>query len=129
MAMPMENGRADLLTGLDLRGSFKKEAPVTGSAARVSRETQTLKREVVAMAIMEQIGSYSLARTSKPQLNANPDAMAQTLSRGTVRVARVWALRRLIAAGTYRVSSSDLAAKLLQVMQEQRSGQGRWMQT
>ena len=83
----------------------------------------------MAMAIMEQIGSYSLARTSKPQLNANPDAMAQVLSRGTVRVARVWALRRLIAAGTYRVSSSDLAAKLLQVMQEQRSGQGRWMQT
>jgi anti-sigma28 factor (negative regulator of flagellin synthesis) len=35
----------------------------------------------------------------------------------------------MIAAGTYRVSSSDLAAKLLQVMQEQRSGQGRWMQT
>ena len=39
MAVPMENGRADLPTGLDLRGSFKKEVPVTGPAARVSRET------------------------------------------------------------------------------------------
>ena len=102
---------------------------MTGLAARVSRETNA-EREVVAMAIMEQIGSYGLARIGKPQLNANPVAMAQALSwGGTARVARVWALRRMIAAGTYRVSSSDLAAKLLQVMQEQRSGQGRWMQT
>lgn len=81
------------------------------------------------MAIMERIGSCGLARIGNSELTANPDAMAQVLSRGTVRGARIWALRRMIAAGTYRVSSCDLAAKLLQVMQEQRSGQGRWMQT
>ena len=83
----------------------------------------------MAMAIMVQIGSCGLARIGKPQLNANPDAMAQVLSRGTARGTRVWALRRMIAAGTYRVSASDLAARLLQVMQEQRSEQSRWMHT
>ena len=77
----------------------------------------------------EQIGSYGLARISKQELNAHPVAMAQALSWGTARVAKVSALRRLIAAGTYRVSSSDLAAKLLHVMQEQRSEQDRWSQT
>jgi hypothetical protein len=83
----------------------------------------------MAMASMEQIGSCGLARIGKPGLNANPAAMTQALWGGSARMTRVRALRRLIAAGTYRVSSSDLAAKLLQVMQEQRSGQGRWSQT
>lgn len=77
------------------------------------------------MAIMVQIGSCGLARIGKLELNANPDAMAQILARGTARVAKVVALRRMIAAGTYYVSSSDLASKLLQVVQAPRSEPGQ----
>jgi anti-sigma28 factor (negative regulator of flagellin synthesis) len=81
------------------------------------------------MAIMVQIGSCGLARIAKSELNANPDAMAQVLARGTARVAKVGALRRMIAAGTYHVSSRDLASKLLQMMQAPRSESGRWTET
>jgi hypothetical protein len=73
-----------------------------------------MKNKVVAMASMLQSGSCDLlARTGKPELNAHPDAMAQALSAGGMtRATRVNILRWLIATGTYRVSSSDLAANL-----------------
>jgi anti-sigma28 factor (negative regulator of flagellin synthesis) len=62
---------------------------------------------------MMQAGSGILVRIHGPELKA-----AEAISGGVVRLSRVSILRRSIAAGAYRVSSSDVAARLIRVMQE-----------
>ena len=80
-----------------------------------SRENDMARTEVGTMA-----GTVhgDIARIDETRLGVVPKLLALTLSGGAVRMARVRALQRSIAAGAYRVSSADVAAKLVQGMQE-----------
>ena len=105
-------------------GQFRKTLPVTGPAARVSRET-------IAEEGTGGDGNHGADWVMRSGADRQVGVECESGCDGTesCREARhgrpeSWALRRMIAAGTYYVSSFDLAAKLLQVMQEraQRAG-------
>lgn len=63
-----------------------------------------------------QKGSFSAAPVDEATLSPTANMVAQALSGSDVRTDKVAALQQSIAAGTYNVSSSEVAAKVINAL-------------
>ncbi len=77
---------------------------------------------------MMQAGANSPAWSFETRTDPNPYTGVGGSVATPVRGARIAALQRTIAAGTYRVSSIELAEKMIPVMVRRKCGIGRPMQ-
>lgn len=76
-----------------------------------SQQTAATEKSTGANTISASTSSVS---ADKANLSATSSALAQALSSDDVRTEKVAALQQAIAAGTYNISSSDVADKLIQ---------------
>ncbi len=105
----MEVYRLNYTNGI---GNPQPHFNATGTAAS-SGTSKTGKAELGSSPIGSQTTSGGATRADEANLSATGSLVMQTLSESDVRVAKVAALQQSIAAGTYDISSSDVAAKLL----------------
>ena len=90
-------------------------ATEAAALANTSNATKTEKSAALGSAAAEDILS-STSAFDRASLSANAVLMAQALSGSDVRTDRVAALQQSIAAGTYNVSSSDVADKVISAL-------------
>lgn len=89
-------------------------------AAASTSAYRTTKTEQGSMPAPEaaQAGSMSPGAIDQAEMSAAAGAMAQALTGSDVRTGTVAALQQSISAGTYSVSSSDVAEKLIGAMMQ-----------
>lgn len=98
-------------------GSPQQIFNATEAAAlgNTSSATKTEKSAALESAAAQDIMS-SASAFDRASLSANAVLMAQALSGSDVRTDRVAGLQQSIAAGTYNVSSSDVADKVISAL-------------
>jgi negative regulator of flagellin synthesis FlgM len=90
------------------------EAAVTASTNRAAKTEQS-SAALVSGSV--QAGSSSASAVDQASLSTTSGVMAQALTASDdVRTEKVAALQQSIAAGTYNVSSSDVADKLINAL-------------
>jgi negative regulator of flagellin synthesis FlgM len=108
----MEVYRLNYTTGI---GTPQEHFNATGTTAS-PEPSKTGKAELNPSSIGSQTASGGAARVDKANLSAAGSLVMQTLSESDVRAGKVTALQQSIVAGTYNISSSDVAAKLLDAL-------------
>lgn len=98
MRVTNEIGNVQQTTGTAATEAAK---PVSGGAAKSSGAAQT-----------------SSQQTDQAELSAAGSLISKALDGSDVRMDKVQALQRAIASGSYQVSSSDVADKLVDSMME-----------
>jgi flagellar biosynthesis anti-sigma factor FlgM len=90
-----------------------QQFPGAADVAATSSANRTAKTEPAAVSGQDE---FSGAPVDEARLSGAASAVAQALSGGDVRTDKVAALQSSIAAGTYSVSASDVAVKVLSAM-------------
>jgi negative regulator of flagellin synthesis FlgM len=91
------------------------DATEAAALANTSSAAKTVKSLAPESAAAQDILS-SASAVDRTSLSTNAVLMAQALSGSDVRTDRVAALQQSIAAGTYNVSSSDVADKVISAL-------------
>jgi negative regulator of flagellin synthesis FlgM len=84
-----------------------------GALAHANRATKT---DSGSIAVPGKDASSGLVGADKASLSSTAGVVAQALAGSDVRAEKVAALQQSIAAGTYSVSSSDVADKLMSAL-------------
>jgi negative regulator of flagellin synthesis FlgM len=90
-------------------------ATEAAALANTSSAAKTEKSAALVPGAVED-GAGSASAFDRASLSANAVLMAQALSGSDVRTDKVAALQQSIAAGTYNVSSSDVADKMISAL-------------
>ena len=108
--MSYSSGITNVQQGFDAIG-----AAASASASRTSKATQSLS----SVSELAQAGTSSTSAVDQTSLSQTSGLMAQALSGSDdVRTDKVAELQQSIAAGTYNVSSSAVADKLISSLQQ-----------
>jgi negative regulator of flagellin synthesis FlgM len=91
-------------------GDWKTSSPITPAPASETRQANNQARATET----KQAGTTQADET---KLSSTGGLIAQALAGSDVRSAKVEALQKAIADGSYSVSSSDVADKLIQTLQ------------
>jgi len=91
-----------------------QQLPVASEA--VVSASRAAKTESTSMPVSQQNGSTSPTPVDHANLSSTAGLVSQALSGSDVRGDKVAALQQTIAAGTYSVSSSDVAAKVMSAL-------------
>ena len=84
----------------------------TGSISATKPTQQPTK----AVADTKQNGAPGTARTDQAELSSAGELISKALEHSDVRMDKVQALQQAIASGSYHVSSSDVADKLIETL-------------
>lgn len=95
-------------------GDWKALNPVTPASTAETREI----RQTNGTAKPGDASTPSPVQTDEARLSAASGLIAEALQVSDVRSSKVAALQQAIANGSYNVSSSDVADKLIQVLQD-----------
>jgi negative regulator of flagellin synthesis FlgM len=90
-----------------------QQVPGSTEAAAASSANRAAKTEMGAGLISASVGQSNTAPVDEAKVSSAAEMMAQVLSGSDVRTEKVAALQQAIVAGTYSVSSSDVAGKVI----------------
>ncbi len=93
-------------------------SPQQVATVNPATETQELQPAVSAGGANENTPGSSVQHADQTSLSAAGGLVAQALEGSDTRSAKVASLQQAIAAGTYNVSSSDVADKIIQSLLE-----------
>ena len=99
------------MTGItDLNTVFSPSTQVSGA------EADTLSPTVANQSTISDTSNQSLLSMDQTVVSSTGDAMLQAMGTSDTRTDKVASLQAAIANGTYNVSSSDIASKLINSM-------------